>query len=351
MTPKIISKVTPKLFAKKILKFYQEHGRKNLPWQQNPTPYRVWVSEIMLQQTQVKTVIPYYEKFMQSFPSVIELAAADIDQVLQHWQGLGYYSRARNLHKCAQIIISDFSGEFPDNFDHMQSLPGIGRSTAGAILSLAMQKATPILDGNVKRVLARVFLVDGWYGKASVLKQLWVLSEKYTPKQSTAEFNQAMMDLGASLCSRSKPQCDSCILSDVCLACIQEKTQEYPHKKPSKKIPTKETTFLLRLNHKKQIQLLKRPPSGIWGGLWSLPETESEFKSDRVIEKFRHTFTHFHLQITVVSHISESLSEHKIEENSALAWHNINQIKSLALPTPIRKFLFRQFNISESANK
>ncbi|MCP4708877.1 MAG: A/G-specific adenine glycosylase, partial [Planctomycetes bacterium] len=177
--------MSPDLFARKMLDFYQARGRKDLPWQQNATAYRVWVSEVMLQQTQVKTVIPYYEKFMASFETVEALAEADIDEVLHHWQGLGYYSRARNLHKCAQRVMSDFAGEFPDNIEQMESLSGIGRSTAGAILSLAMGKPTPILDGNVKRVLARVFLVDGWYGQASVAKELWRFSEDYTPTNQT----------------------------------------------------------------------------------------------------------------------------------------------------------------------
>jgi len=203
--------ISPKLFARKMLSFYQAEGRKNLPWQKNPTPYRVWVSEVMLQQTQVKTVIPYYQKFMQNFATVQALASADIDDVLHHWQGLGYYSRARNLHKCAQTVVTEFNGEFPDNLEQMESLSGIGRSTAGAILSLALDKPTAILDGNVKRVLARVFLVDGWYGQAAVAKELWQLSETYTPSKQTGNFNQAMMDLGATLCSLSIAKTLPCI--------------------------------------------------------------------------------------------------------------------------------------------
>lgn len=333
--------ITPESFAEKILQFYHLHGRKDLPWQKNPTAYRVWVSEVMLQQTQVKTVIPYYQKFMSSFPTVKKLANAPIDDVLHHWQGLGYYSRARNLHRCAQIIMADYKGRFPKNLTQMESLPGIGRSTAGAILSLAMGQPTPILDGNVKRVLARVFLVDGWYGQSAVAKQLWALTEKYTPKENTANFNQAMMDLGASFCSRSRPQCEQCPLEENCLAYIHGKTDEYPNKKPKKSIPTKQVELLLRTNKKDQILLLKRPPTGIWGGLWSLPEIAANNKN-QLIDEFKHTFTHFHLDIKVLS----GTPSNQIEENSALQWHNIAQLSELAFPTPIKKFLFKYFQIN-----
>lgn len=344
--------ITAQEFTQKMLDFYRTHGRKDLPWQQNPTPYRVWISEIMLQQTQVKTVIPYYQKFIRRFSNLSQLAGADIDEVLHLWQGLGYYSRARNLHRCAQQLKAEFGGEFPDTLEAVQSLPGIGRSTAGAILSLAMGQSTPILDGNVKRILARFFLVDGWYGKASVEKRLWQLSEAYTPKESTAQFNQAMMDLGASLCSRTRPQCDLCPLTNECLARIQDKTAEYPHKKPRKTLPTKSSKFLLQLNPQGQLQLLKRPPSGIWGGLWCLPELSSEDKLAAkelcLIDKFRHSFTHFHLQASVIQldyAVNRKLSI--LQENPHHAWHNIDQLKALALPTPIRKFLFKHFQIKE----
>jgi A/G-specific adenine glycosylase len=339
--------ISAEQFAQKILQFYAEQGRKDLPWQQNPTPYRVWVSEIMLQQTQVKTVIPYYQKFMTKFQSVAELAAADVDQVLHYWQGLGYYSRARNLHKCAQQVVNDFNGEFPDNLIQMQSLPGIGRSTAGAILSLAMQKPEPILDGNVKRVLTRVFMQDGWPGQAKVLNQLWAISEAYTPNQQTAQFNQAMMDLGASLCSRSKPQCQLCPLENHCLANLHGQTAQYPFKKPKKDIPTKQATFAILLNHNHQIQLLKRPPSGIWGGLWSLPEIESieEKESSELVEQIKHTFSHFHLEMDFVKPKCEPIQQ-QIADMPALAWHNIDQLDQLAFPAPIKKFLFNYFQLN-----
>jgi len=339
--------ISPSQFAEIMLSFYQELGRKDLPWQQNTTPYRVWVSEVMLQQTQVQTVIPYYQKFMQSFPTIVDLAKADLDEVLHHWQGLGYYSRARNLHKCAKSVESEFAGTFPDNLEQMESLAGIGRSTAGAILSLSMNKPTPILDGNVKRVLARVFLVEGWYGQAAVAKQLWSLTETYTPQQNTGNFNQAMMDLGASLCSRSKPQCHSCPLNQHCLAFIHGKTTEYPFKKPKKQIPTKQATYQIIINEQQQIKLIKRPPAGIWGGLWSLPEIASTktISQEDLVDEFKHTFTHFHLQMQFV--LGENKQNKRlVEEKPDIAWHNINQLAELAFPTPIKKFLFRYFQIS-----
>ncbi len=338
--------ISPQQFAHKIFKFYQQHGRKDLPWQQNPTPYRVWVSEIMLQQTQVKTVIPYYLKFMARFKTLEDLANASIDEVLHHWQGLGYYSRARNLHQCAQTLINDYDGKFPQTVAEVETLSGIGRSTAGAILSLSRGVAAPILDGNVKRVLSRVFMVEGWYGQSKVAKQLWHLSETYTPKENTAKFNQAMMDLGASLCSRSKPQCEQCPLNEDCLANIHGKTGELPHKKPKKTIPTKQGFFVLTTNQQGQIQLAKRPPSGIWGGLWCLPEVNNSEQSI-LIDEFKHTFTHYHLDAKVISPPQNQANSSQVEENSALAWHNISQLNELAFPTPVKKFLFQYFQINQ----
>jgi A/G-specific adenine glycosylase len=333
--------ITPRSFARKMLKFYDQMGRKDLPWQQNKTAYSVWVSEIMLQQTQVKTVIPYYQKFLKSFPNVQALAQADVDQVLQHWAGLGYYSRARNLHQCAKMVVSEYQGEFPRTLEEIIKLPGIGESTGGAILSLAYGLPEAILDGNVKRVLARVFLVEGWYGVSSVSKALWQLSRQYTPKSRTGDFNQAMMDLGASLCSRSQPLCSECPLKSDCAAHLQEKTVEFPHRKPKKKIPTKQATMLLTLNDHDQIQLIKRPPSGIWGGLWSLPEIQANSDQLERFDSFKHTFSHYHLQVEVVAAQPTSQG---VEENSNAAWHNIDQLSSLALPTPIKKFLSKHFD-------
>jgi len=254
-------------FPQKVLAWFDQHGRKNLPWQQDINPYRVWVSEIMLQQTQVKTVIPYYEKFMTSFPDVQTLASADQDTVLKHWSGLGYYARARNMHKAAQMVCDDFAGVFPDNLESMQSLSGIGRSTAAAILSIASNQQEAILDGNVKRVLSRVFTVVGWPGKADVLKKFWVLAEQTTPKTRNADYTQAIMDLGATLCTRSKPRCEDCPLKTDCLAFQQGNQTEYPTKKPKKEMPEKHTVMLILQNDQQEVLMQKRPAVGIWGGL------------------------------------------------------------------------------------
>jgi len=335
--------ITITQFSKKILKFYDQQGRKDLPWQQNKSAYSVWVSEIMLQQTQVKTVIPYYLKFIDSFTTVETLAKADIDDVLHHWAGLGYYSRARNLHACAKMVVEQYDGQFPSNIESIVALPGIGESTGGAILSLAYGLPEAILDGNVKRVLARAFLVDGWYGNSQVSKILWQLSRQYTPKTRTGDFNQAMMDLGADICNRAKPRCEECPLAKNCLANLQGKTAEYPHRKRRKTIPTKQATMLLLRNNKDQIQLAKRPPSGIWGGLWSLPEVLKSPAKSVLIDKFKHTFSHYHLHVDVI----KGTKNNQIEDNNALAWHNVHDLAKLALPTPIKKFLYQHFEIKE----
>ena len=301
-------------FSKSVLSWFDQHGRKDLPWQQDRTAYRVWVSEIMLQQTQVATVIPYFESFMARFPSVKKLADAPLDAVLNQWSGLGYYARARNLHKAAQLVCDEHGGLFPEDFDAVLGLPGIGRSTAGAILSLALNQHHAILDGNVKRVLARVYAVDGWPGKVSVADALWQHTEALTPKKRVADFNQAMMDLGAGICSRSRPQCESCPLQNNCVAFKEERQGEYPGKKPKKTIPVRETQMLLLSNAANEVLLQRRPPTGIWGGLLSLPEVPVDSDMSQWSEKnlgfsikeqsrwpvVRHTFSHFHLDITPV---------------------------------------------------
>jgi len=289
-------------FDQRVLQWFDEHGRKHLPWQQNPTGYRVWVSEIMLQQTQVATVIPYYERFMSRFPTLNALATSPIDDVLAHWSGLGYYARARNLHRCAQEVLKNHAGEMPNSLEALQALPGIGRSTAAAIVSLAHGIPEPILDGNVKRVLARHRAVKGWPGQAAVLKELWSISEAVTPRERCGPFNQAMMDLGATLCKRSKPQCPVCPVAEDCQGLATGDPTAYPGKKPKKDKPVKATVMLLIRNDADGILLEKRPPSGIWGGLWSLPEVEKDqwgAVEGESVMRFRHTFSHYHLDIDV----------------------------------------------------
>jgi A/G-specific adenine glycosylase len=237
----------PAIFQNKLLSWFDRYGRKDLPWQQQTTSYRVWISEIMLQQTQVATVIPYYNKFIERFPTVEILAKAPVDSVLQYWSGLGYYARARNLHKSARLIVE--RGAFPDNLDELIKLPGIGQSTAGAILSIAFKKSHPILDGNVKRVLTRFKGISGWPGNTQVAKALWAASAYYTPEQRIADYTQAMMDLGATLCTRTKPNCPSCPLHSDCFARIEQKTAELPTSKPSRKQPVKQNFAGTKTSH------------------------------------------------------------------------------------------------------
>ncbi|MDT0596094.1 A/G-specific adenine glycosylase [Glaciecola petra] len=307
-------------FSTAVLNWFDIHGRKNLPWQQNKTRYSVWVSEVMLQQTQVSTVIPYFETFMKKFPTVVDLANAKQDAVLHLWTGLGYYARARNLHKAAQKVRDEFSGEFPDSFEDVLSLPGIGRSTAAAILSLADNQAYAILDGNVKRVLARYLAVEGWPGNKKVEDSMWEMAESLKPRVRFGDYTQAIMDLGATLCTRSKPNCDMCPVQTHCLAYAQGRQAELPHKKPKKQIPTKTTRMLIPF-YQGSVLMHKRPSSGIWGGLWGFYESDKEsFESvkdlpddlaimeadsesllqTQILPEFTHTFSHFHLQITPI---------------------------------------------------
>lgn len=321
-------------FAQHVLSWFELHGRKNLPWQHNPTPYRVWVSEIMLQQTQVATVIPYYAAFMERFGSIKALADAPQDDVLAHWSGLGYYARARNLHKCAMAVMEIHQGEMPSTVAELEALPGIGRSTAGAIASLSMGKPEPILDGNVKRVLARVYGVDGWPGNKKVLDALWQLSESVTPKKETDKFNQAMMDLGATLCTRSKPACTRCPLSKSCYALANDTIAQHPGKKPKKVLPVKSTVMLLVRDKAGKLLLQKRPAAGIWGGLWSLPEISSSNELPQWLESqhyqargkfkqvdsFRHTFSHYHLDIVVLQQTVHPVAG-SVEDSATTHWY------------------------------
>lgn len=334
-----------------MLKWFDQHGRKDLPWQENKTPYRVWVSEIMLQQTQVKTVIPYYLKFMQHFPDVNTLAKAPQDNVLHLWTGLGYYARARNLHKAAQLITTEYSGEFPDSNKALQSLPGIGRSTAGAILSFARAQHHAILDGNVKRILCRYYRVQGWSGHSKTQKTLWSLAEKATPQKRCDDFNQAMMDLGSSLCSRTKPQCQHCPLNNDCEAYLHQELSEYPHSKPKKEMPVKSAYLLMLTTSKGEILLEKRPDQGIWGSLWSFPQCQTSSEIEQWLDKhhyvsakkivfspeFRHTFSHFHLQITPVRIQVEV--PYKIMDDNNFIWFNRKKPLKLGMPTPISKLI------------
>ena len=341
--------------SERVLDWFAHSGRKDLPWQKDINPYRVWVSEIMLQQTQVSTVIPYFKQFMLELPDIDALAEASDDQVMHLWTGLGYYTRARNLHKTAQIVSQQHLGIFPDTVDSLVELPGIGRSTAGAIVSIAHQKPAAILDGNVKRVLARHQAIDGWPGKTQVLRELWLLAEACTPSKQVADYSQAMMDLGATLCTRSKPACTLCPLTQDCIARQQGKTGDYPGKKPKKIMPIKPTRMLLIRNQDNEILLEKRPPTGIWGGLWAFPQVDTHtdihqycFENygleDSTIEHwqtYRHTFSHYHLEIspTVVQlQKANPPTMHTMEPNRML-WYNLTQPPKIGLAAPIKKLI------------
>lgn len=335
-------------FSRLVLDWYDKYGRKTLPWQQQKTPYKVWLSEVMLQQTQVATVIPYFERFMQRFPEVTDLASAPLDDVLHLWTGLGYYARARNLHKAAAIVARQHHGTFPQNFDEIAALPGIGRSTAGAILSLALDKHYPILDGNVKRVLARCYAIAGWPGKKEVENRLWQLSEEVTPARGTAQFNQAMMDLGAMVCTRSRPKCELCPLSGGCEAYAQGTWADYPGKKPKQTLPVRSGWFLL-MQHGDDVFLNQRPPSGLWGGLYCFPQFTREeelqgwlaqrgLSADYVqLAAFRHTFSHFHLDIIPVW-LSVSHSGGCMDEGEGL-WYNLPRPPAVGLAAPVERLL------------
>lgn len=342
------------LISPPLLKWFDQFGRKNLPWQQDKTPYRVWVSEIMLQQTQVTTVIPYFSTFMQQFPTVESLAAATEDQVLHQWTGLGYYTRARNLHRSAKMIASQYQGKLPDELASLEALPGIGRSTAGAILALGFGLQATILDGNVKRVLTRFHGITQWSGDKQTLAQLWELAEQHTPKKRIADYTQAIMDLGATLCTRSKPQCAECPLATHCVAYAQKLTALIPATKPKKSLPTRQKTFIV-IMHQGKILLEKRPTTGIWAKLWSMPEiigqaTTKEIKSFcreqlkltvshiQLNDTFRHTFSHFHLDI-LPAFVQVKAIPSKIMENEQQIWYNLAKPQSIGLPQPIKNLI------------
>ncbi|MDO9423681.1 MAG: A/G-specific adenine glycosylase [Methylobacter sp.] len=342
--------MSPSAFQQNILAWFDQYGRKDLPWQRDLTPYRVWLSETMLQQTQVATVIPYFNTFIEKFPDVASLANAPVDEVLHLWSGLGYYARARNLHKTAQLIAEQ--NRFPDTLDELLALPGIGRSTAGAILSIAFNKSQPILDGNVKRVLTRFKAVDGWPGNSAVNKELWAISAKLTPINRVADYTQAIMDLGATLCTRNKPACEACPLNAGCLARRADNISAFPTRKPAKIQAVKQVTFLMLSNADNRILLEKRPPTGIWGGLWSLPEFDSitaandwclthniPIADQRILATKRHTFSHYHLDYTpLLVQCSDNPINFVMEANQTV-WYKVEQLNKLGLAAPIKLLL------------
>lgn len=318
-------------FSKKLLQWYEKYGRHDLPWQKNQTHYRVWISEIMLQQTQVTTVVPYYERFMKSFPTVSALAKAPEDEVLAHWSGLGYYARARNIHKTAKIVCEQFKGKFPTTVEIMQTLPGIGPSTAGAIISFAQQEKAVILDGNVKRVLSRYFAID------DPKQDLWPQATALTPEKNAHHYNQAIMDLGATLCTRTKPRCDHCPVNKACVAFEKNEATLYPVKTAKKARPEKTVTMFIIQNKDGDILLEKRPTKGIWGGLWSFVEcekTHGKLTEKQNLQTIKHQFTHFTLIITPVL----CKTTKKIADDNTF-WYKIGSKLPGGIAAPVAKIL------------
>ncbi|NOT14633.1 MAG: A/G-specific adenine glycosylase [Methylotenera sp.] len=337
-------------FSSRLITWQKQYGRHDLPWQNTTDPYAIWVSEIMLQQTQVSTVIGYYAKFMQRFPDIATLANATQDEVLQHWSGLGYYSRARNLHHAAQTMMDDFHGQFPQDFAAIQTLSGIGRSTAAAIASFAFNQVQTILDGNVKRVLTRHFAIAGWPSHPKIEKELWLLAESLLPQHEMVAYTQGLMDLGATLCTRNKPQCSTCPLQNTCKAYQKDMVDQFPTPKPRKALPEKNTTMLIFL-YGNEVLLEKRPARGIWGGLWSFPETENSSdymaitqnrfgivaEDKKPLAVFSHAFTHFKLHITPQP--MQVLNKASEVRNAGQIWLSVEDAMSAAIPTPVRKIL------------
>jgi A/G-specific adenine glycosylase len=335
-------------FASRLIAWQRTHGRHDLPWQ-GADAYRVWLSEIMLQQTQVATVIPYYQRFVASFPTIAALAAATEEQVLAHWSGLGYYARGRNLHAAARIVEEKHHGKFPREFEQILELPGIGRSTAAAICALAWHERRAILDGNVKRVLARYCGIAGSPGDKSVETRLWQLAESLLPDCDIAAYIQAQMDLGATLCVRSKPKCDRCPVQSDCVAFQHGRVSELPTPRLRKTMPERHATFLL-LMHNNEILLEKRPGSGIWGGLLCPPQFEDEIAAGewfvrngmdsshgKKLATFSHTFTHFKLHITPLQ-IQLSRKPLSVEQSGSV-WLEVEEALRAAIPTPVRAVL------------
>ncbi len=344
-------------FSKALLNWYQTHGRRNLPWRKHITPYKIWLSEIMLQQTQVKTVLDYFQRFTQTFPDIRKLAEASEDEVLHLWSGLGYYSRARNLHKCAKIICEKYSGVFPESVDALEALPGIGRSTAGAIYSISYDKPAVILDGNVKRVLSRYFAVTGWPGLPQNINTLMKYAEELLPSQNGHDYSQAIMDLGATVCTRTKPNCSVCPVKTHCQAYKQNLTQVIPASKPKTTKPVRQVFMFIIQNKQQQVLLEKRAANGIWSGLWCLPccDTDADINAflqskyhlitpDYVaLENFRHTFTHFHLMIHPIL-IKDFTEQRVVSEKNQLLWYHPGNNSKIGLPSPVSKTLKKHFS-------
>jgi A/G-specific adenine glycosylase len=339
-------------FAERLLRWFDVSGRHDLPWQHPRSPYRVWVSEIMLQQTQVQTVIPYFERFVAALPDVAALAAADLDRVLALWSGLGYYARARNLHAAARRCVEAHGGELPADFEALCALPGIGRSTAGAILAQAHDQRFAILDGNVKRVLCRHAGVEGWPGGGAIEKALWTLAEERLPHARLADYTQAIMDFGATLCARHDPACVLCPVQSDCRALAQGRVDALPEPRPGKPLPERRTIMLVLLDGRR-VLLRRRPAAGVWAGLWSLPETAdhdearafvarhaiADFDANVPLALYEHGFSHYKLHIAPLLWRKAAPAAARVEDNGEHRWQPLDRLDEIGLPAPVRKLL------------
>ena len=343
--------------ARPLLAWYDRHGRKDLPWKRGNDPYPVWLSEVMLQQTQVSTVIPYFETFLARFPTIQTLAAAKLDAVLHQWTGLGYYARARNLHKAAQAIVREHNGKFPRDLETVQGLPGIGRSTAGAILALAFNQRHAILDGNVKRVLARYHAIDAPLTGRDMETRLWELAERHTPTARVADYTQAIMDLGATLCRRGQPECPRCPLARHCAAHRLGIAPQLPRPPVRAALPVKRIYMVLVRDRKGRVLLQRRPPAGIWGGLWGLPECRTKPNDGWLHDEYgldvqlgqpwprlRHSFSHFHLDITPVP-ARVTGSARRAMETGETVWYNTALPDERGLAAPVKRLLAQLENV------
>jgi A/G-specific adenine glycosylase len=338
--------------ATRLLRWFDRHGRKDLPWQHPRDAYRVWLSEVMLQQTQVATVVAYFERFVAALPTLRDLAAAEEDTVLALWSGLGYYRRARFLHRAAQLCVDQHGGELPRDIEALNALPGIGRSTAGAILAQAHGLRFAILDGNVKRVLTRYHGIHGHPGESAVEKQLWQHAEAHTPTSRVADYTQAIMDLGATLCTRSRPRCEDCPLAADCVARRDNLTAILPSRKPTKSIPTRATVMLILRDRDGRVLLERRGPHGVWSGLWSLPEASDPDGAWRIAQQhariddaqalvpFTHVFSHYRLDIEPLL-FDRATAQRGIADNPQLRWCSAGELGALGLPAPVRTLLLQ----------